>query len=245
MEEFGSISFSFPAGFSETDRRALLETPMVVRWLRKMEREFRLSRVEFVSVDWMRREPHRALFAKLRADARDLSGRPTNGIVLLRGDAVGILVVLRVEGEAEPRLLLTRQARVPAAEPSLAEIPAGMMDGSESPREVAVREMKEETGLDVSEEELVDLLPAHPDGYLSSVGLMDERLYLFAYEKTVTADELRKICSGEFGLAEENEHIVLEAVPASRGAELQDGKSLTAWALWNLGRNAHQEGETR
>ena len=150
MEEFGSISFSFPAGFSESDRRALLETPMVVRWLRKMEREFRLSRVEFVSVDWMRREPRRALFAKLRADARDLSGRPTNGIVLLRGDAVGILVVLRVEGEAEPRLLLTRQARVPAAEPSLAEIPAGMMDGSESPREVAVREMKEETGLDAT-----------------------------------------------------------------------------------------------
>ena len=107
----------FPPGTSPEDKSDLLRTPMVRRWIDAMAERFSVSRVTIVSVDWTFRRPRRALFVKLRADARDRVGRPLNGIVLLRGDAVGILVVLRVEGEAEPRLLLVRQARVPAAEP--------------------------------------------------------------------------------------------------------------------------------
>ena len=232
----------FPPGTSPEDKSDLLSTPMVRRWIDAMAERFSVSRVAIVSVDWTFRRPRRALFVKLRADARDRVGRPLNGIVLLRGDAVGILVVLRVEGEAEPRLLLVRQARVPAAEPALAEIPAGMMDhGSENPLDVAVRELEEETGLKAAPSEMVDLLPNHPDGYLSSVGLMDERLFLYAWEKSVTRAELEEICRGEHGEGEENEFIALETVPASRGAELRDGKSLTAWLLWRARENERKE----
>lgn len=60
------------------------------------------------------------------------------------------IVIYAVTAETQPRLVLIRQYRYPV-DAFLYELPAGLVDGGETPGEAAAREMKEETGLDFTE----------------------------------------------------------------------------------------------
>lgn len=209
----------------------VLSSAPFVRWCNRLSSSFVVEGVEIETVDFTRSIPKKVLFIKLKASVRDRSGRLLHQIVLLRGDAVGILVVLKTAERGE-QLLMVRQPRVAVAEEAILEIPAGMIDPGETPREVALRELKEETGLLASPEELVDLLPDHPEGFFSSVGLLDERLFLFLYEKEATAEELRQLTGARFGVEAEGERITLELVSADDPSPLIDSKGLLAWLLW-------------
>ncbi len=73
--------------------------------------------------------------------------------------------------DRDDRLTLVRQRRVPV-DTSLLELPAGFIDGDESPLEAARRELAEETGLHGGEwAELVS--------FFTSAGFTDERVHLF------------------------------------------------------------------
>ena len=56
------------------------------------------------------------------------------------------IVIYGVKLEDEPKLVLIRQYRYPL-DTYIYELPAGLVDGDETPAQAAVREMKEETGL--------------------------------------------------------------------------------------------------
>ena len=56
------------------------------------------------------------------------------------------IVIYGVTTEDEPRLVLIKQYRYPL-DAYIYELPAGLVDGDETPAQAAVREMKEETGL--------------------------------------------------------------------------------------------------
>ena len=56
------------------------------------------------------------------------------------------IVIYGVKLEDEPKLVLIRQYRYPL-DAYIYELPAGLVDGDETPAQAAVREMKEETGL--------------------------------------------------------------------------------------------------
>lgn len=60
------------------------------------------------------------------------------------------IVIYAVTAEEEPKLVLIRQYRYPL-DAYLYELPAGLIDGEETPGMAAAREMKEETGLDFTE----------------------------------------------------------------------------------------------
>lgn len=60
------------------------------------------------------------------------------------------IVVYAVTAESQPRLVLIRQYRYPV-DAYIYELPAGLIDGDETPGMAAAREMKEETGLDFAE----------------------------------------------------------------------------------------------
>lgn len=60
------------------------------------------------------------------------------------------IVIYALTDEADPRLVLIRQYRYPM-DAYLYELPAGLVDAGETPAQAAVREMKEETGLDFTE----------------------------------------------------------------------------------------------
>ena len=71
----------------------------------------------------------------------------------------------------EPQILLLRQFRY-AAGGYLYEIPAGRLDGNESPEECAVRELKEETGCTAEHIEPLTTI-------LTTPGFTDEVIHLF------------------------------------------------------------------
>ncbi len=94
-------------------------------------------------------------------DAIDTKGRDFAYYFASRNDEADIRIrtrSLRPEGiviygiteEEAPRLVLIRQYRYPL-DAFIYELPAGLVDGDETPGQAAAREMKEETGLDFVE----------------------------------------------------------------------------------------------
>lgn len=93
-------------------------------------------------------------------DAVDTEGRDFNYYFASRNDENDIkmkthdvkpegIVIYGVKLETEPKLVLIRQYRYPL-DAYIYELPAGLVDGDETPAEAAVREMREETGMEMT-----------------------------------------------------------------------------------------------
>lgn len=142
---------------------------------------------------------------------------------------------------------MTLQPRIPAGSLSFCEIPAGMLDDSGSFSGGAAKEIEEETGMKVSQDELVDLTalalendPQSADGEqlhkatYPSAGGSDEFIPIFLHQKRVPREQLKEWQGKLTGLRDHGEKITLKVV---RLEELwreggRDGKSLAAWALY-------------
>lgn len=228
------IEYSFSDEIAEADRRIVLESPLFKNWLSRTEKKFVISKIHFSSVDF-RFNNHAPLFIKLTATATLPDGRPVHGIVLVRGDAVGVLVVLRAEGK--PYLLLVRQPRFAISEPESLEMPAGILDWSSDFRKVALSELKEEAMIDATDEELIDLTGFYTagklDGHAGSCGLLDERIRLYAIERTVTLDELHRLDGRNQEYTNENEWIRTVVLPYEEAGKMFiDSKNLVAMFLY-------------
>ena len=215
------------------------------QWVKSLDPRFAVSAIALQCVDLF---GPRVGFLKFVATAT-FAGRPVPGVVFLRGGAVAVLPVLRCGGARG--VVCCRQPRLAVGRHYL-EIPAGMLDGSGAFSGVAAKEMKEETGLAITEAELVDLTAlaycgegggagggggggadgSVGEGMYPSVGACDEFLRLLYFAKDVEPDFLRELQGRVAGNAEENEVIHIELV---RYEELwkrcSDGKSLAAMIL--------------
>ena len=228
------IEYSFSSEIAEADRPVVLESRIYREWLEASQKKFVVTKVHFSSVDFLRkgRQP---LFIKLTATATLPDGRPVHGIVLVRGNAVGILVVLRCEGKKY--LLLVRQPRFAISEQASLEIPAGILDWTGDYRKVALSELKEEAQIDAEESELIDLMDfwyqGKSDGFAASCGLLDERIRLYAIERDVTPEQLRAMDGKDQQYTEEIEWIRTEVLPYEEAArQFVDGKNLIALFLY-------------
>lgn len=228
------IEYSFSSEIAEADRPVVLESRIYREWLEASQKKFVVTKVHFSSVDFLRkgRQP---LFIKLTATATLPDGRPVHGIVLVRGNAVGILVVLRCEGKKY--LLLVRQPRFAISEQASLEIPAGILDWTRDYRKVALSELKEEAQIDAEESELIDLMDfwyqGKSDGFAASCGLLDERIRLYAIERDVTPEQLRAMDGKDQQYTEEIEWIRTEVLPYEEAArQFVDGKNLIALFLY-------------
>jgi 8-oxo-dGTP pyrophosphatase MutT (NUDIX family) len=86
-------------------------------------------------------------------------------------DAVFIVATIQIDGE--PHLLVTAEYRHPIQARELA-LPAGLIDGDETPESAAIRELKEETGYRVTKVNRVS------PNLFTSAGLTDESfVYVF------------------------------------------------------------------
>jgi len=151
------------------------------------------------------------------------------GIAFLRGPSVAILVILHHKESGVDYVLLTTQPRVPIADPNYIECPAGMMDGDSNFAGKAALELKQETGLTISQSQIRKLGKMIP-----SAGGCDETIDLFLYKAEKTADEFSELQGKATGELSENEDIVLNLMPlaAVRTAILDgaitDAKLITA-----------------
>ena len=108
-----NIEYSFATDIPESDYQIIVDCPFFKDWIAKARKDFAVTHIHVDSVDYFSRV-HRPLFIKITATATLPDGRPVHGVVLLRGNAVGVLVVLRCEGKKY--LLLVRQPRLAITE---------------------------------------------------------------------------------------------------------------------------------
>lgn len=228
------IEYSFSDEILEEDRTAVLSSELFKSWLTRTEKKFIVSKIHFSSVDF-RFSNHAPLFIKLTATATLPDGKPVHGIVLVRGNAVGVLVVLRCEGK--PYLLLVRQPRFAISETESLEMPAGILDWSSDYRKVALSELEEEAMIHATDDELIDLTGFYTDGKLDghagSCGLLDERIRLYAIERNVSAKELRRLDGRTQEYTNENEWIKTVVLPYEEAGKLfTDSKNLVAMFMY-------------
>jgi ADP-ribose pyrophosphatase len=130
--------------------------------------------------------------------------------------AAAVLPFLDDPSEVNPRVVLIRQFRH-AADAFIYEIPAGRLDGDESPESCAARELSEETGYRAATFERLSTIYTTP-------GFIDERIHLFLARGLTAGDHDRE--PDEFLELHELEWLqVLEMV---RRGEIVDGKTLGA-----------------
>lgn len=228
------IEYTFAAEIAEADKSILLNSRIYKEWLEKSQEKFTVKKVHFASADFLLkgRQP---LFIKLEATAFLPDGRPVHGIVLVRGNAVGVLVVLRCEGK--PYLLLVRQPRFAISEQASLEIPAGILDWTGDYRKVALSELEEEAQIVAEDSELIDLTEfwyqGASVGFAGSCGLLDERIRLYAIERDVTREELKAMDGKDQKYTEEIEWIRTEVLPYEEAArKFVDGKNLIALFMY-------------
>ena len=181
-------------------------------------------------------------FVKLSAAVSNAAGESLPGIALLRGPSVAMLVMLIPEDSDERYVLLTVQPRVAAGSLGFVELPAGMVDDGTFAG-AAAKEIEEEIGLVIKEDELVNLsalaeaAPSEeglPAAMFPSAGGCDEHITIYSYEKRIPRSQLQEWSGKLTGLRGRGEKITLKVVPMrdlwKEGA--RDAKCLSAVALW-------------
>lgn len=144
-----------------------------------------------------------ALFALLLLDATTPEGEKIPPICFLKGLVVCVLVCLIDEATGERYNLLVKQRRI-ATGGFIYEQVAGMVDGDDDPHAVAVREVAEETGLEVRPEQVILLneKPLYP-----STGTSDEALFYYYCELTMSREKIFSYDANETGVEAEHEKI--------------------------------------
>lgn len=219
---------------------------------------YKLRKVTIQAVD--RFGGGRLGFIKLRADVSTDDKQKFPGSVFLRGGSVAMLLVLRPKGtesqndEDEEFVILTSQPRIPAGTLTFTEIPAGMLDDSGTFSGAAAKEIQEETGLEINEDELIDMtaLAANASAedeknaegsrdedvlqkaIYPSPGGSDEFIPLFLARKTMPRGEIEALQGKLTGLRDHGEKISLKIVKLRDVWKVagRDAKTLSALYLY-------------
>lgn len=164
-----------------------------------------VHQVEIISD--IRKKNGELLFALLNTDVRSPEGTKLPNIAFIRGHACVIVMLLKNKETGEEKFLMVRQRRIGNGQLSL-EFPAGMLDyNTDDPVGVAVKEMYEETGLNVTRS---DIFPLSEQLLYSSAGASDEGIYFFGCVKTLDNQSYMSFQKRICGNPDENEHIEVE-----------------------------------
>ncbi len=231
------VKESFSSEILYQDQALLQKCCLYQRWLQRSMLAFEVNEVRFLTSLIVQREglPH-VLFLQIEVKAKHSVGGEFTNTLFLRGEAVGVLVVLNCLDKKYT--LLVEQPRLGPGVKWCAEIPAGMLDNNENVVEVAIKELKEETGLDVKSNEVKPLQMnglSGSESFSVSVGASDERIHLYYIERSLSTSELNELEGQIHGCAQENETIRLSVcVFEDAPKRMTDGKSLQAWMRYKL-----------
>lgn len=155
-----------------------------------------------------------ALFSLVMLDADTPEGDKIPPICFIKGEVVCVCIVLIDKATKEKYLLLVKQRRI-AEGGYTYEHPAGMVDGTKTPLEIAVMEVREETGIIVTENDLIDLSPNKR--LFPSTGTSDEAMYFYFCEIELDKKEIESFENKEMGTAYEFERITTHVYPFVEG----------------------------
>ena len=221
---------------------------------------YSLKSIDIQSVDFFGGQ--RIGFLKLKAVVSNDEGEHFPGSIFMRGGSVAMLIILTLsdakspakQDQSEEYAILTVQPRIPAGSLSFIELPAGMIDDCGTFAGAAAKEIQEETGLEISSDELVDLTqlagqvgpPASKDNagwdeerlqdaIYPSPGGSDEFIPIFLARKSLTIKEIDELKGKLTGLRDHGEKISLKVVKLAEvwNVAFRDGKTLAAMALYD------------
>ena len=144
-----------------------------------------------------------ALFSLVLVDAATPEGDKIPPICFLKGEVVSVLVCLIDRETKEKFILLVKQRRI-CNGGYIYEQVAGMVDGTDDPHDVAVRETEEETGVKVAKSQ-VHLLNKEP--HYVSTGTSDEAMYFYYCELEMDRAEIDSHHDRKMGIEHEHERI--------------------------------------
>lgn len=186
------------------------------RWKQKLvENKLEIRKVEEVYT--RRNHKGEILFSTLMLDAVTPEGNKIPPICFLKGDVVCILVCLIETDTKEKNLLLVKQRRIASGELTY-EHPAGMVDGTKTAADICVQEVFEETGIEITKEQLLDLSKGKP--YYPSTGTSDEAMFFFACELELSKSEIEAFENQQHGTNEEHEFITTHVLPFRQAHQL-------------------------
>ena len=193
-------------------------------------------------------------FLKFKATVSNDNGEKIPGAVFMRGGSVAMLIILTPTdskpNDGEEYVILTLQPRIAAGSLSFVELPAGMLDDSGTFAGAAAKEIEEEPGHSIREDEIVDMTELAVDALTPreresgteehlqkasypSPGGSDEFIPILMARKQMKREEINGLKGRLTGLREHGEKITLRVVRLKDlwkvGA--RDGKTLVAVAL--------------
>ena len=174
----------------------------ILNWITDVSRSGCTIR-DIKKINEIRKKNGQLLFALLDVDVLSADGTRLPNIVFIRGHACIIITLLKNSDTKEEKFLMIRQWRIGNGQLSL-EFPAGMLDEEENPVAVAVRELHEETGLIVTEE---DLFPLTDKLLFSSAGASDEGVFYYGCIKQLDDKSFCTFRDRKSGNPDEGENI--------------------------------------
>ncbi len=166
-------------------KEALQDAPKFRFWKGQMEANG--LKINDIKDHYVRyRHNGEVLFAMLEIDADTPEGDKIPPALFLKGHAASVLVCLIDEDTKEKFAVLVKQRRIADGSHTY-EHPAGMVDASDAPDEVAARELGEEIGLTATADELTKL---NPKLWFPSTGTSDEAMHFFYIEKEMSREEI-------------------------------------------------------
>ncbi|CAN0841691.1 Nudix hydrolase 14, chloroplastic [Linum grandiflorum] len=222
-----------------------IDSSLLKQWLHNLQSEsgilansdLMLKQVLVQGVDMFGR---RVGFVKFKADILDKkTGTKVPGVVFARGPAVTVLILLDCEDKTYA--VLTEQVRVPTGKVVL-ELPAGMLDDDKGDFVgTAIREVEEETGIQLKLEDMVDLTafldPSTGQRVIPSPGGCDEEISVFLYRGSVAKEVITQLQGKETGLRDRGEMIKVRVVDYDTLWRMTaDAKALMAIALYEMAK---------
>ncbi|MCA0363574.1 MAG: NUDIX hydrolase [Bacteroidetes bacterium] len=157
-----------------------------------------------------RRYNGEVLFSLLMLDAETPEGDKIPPVCFLKGEVVSILISLIDELTKEKYLILVKQRRI--AEGGFTyEHPAGMVDGTITPAQIALQEVKEETGIEITPGQLFPL--QNGTRLFPSTGTSDECMYFYFCELVLPKTKIDELNNKNMGTDYEFERITTVVLP--------------------------------
>jgi len=133
-------------------------------------------------------------------------------------------------------VVLTEQPRIPVPSLAFPEIPAGMLDGSGNFTGKASEEIKEEIGIIIQDQDLIDMTElAYGNQYKGaypSPGGSDEFIRLCLCIKDMNTNDIKQLEGKLCGLRDHGESIVVRLIKLNELWKIPDMKALSALSLY-------------
>lgn len=158
--------------------------------------------------------------------------------ILLKGDSAIVIPLFHCTEDNQYYTLFVEQRRIGMGGEHSLEFPGGMVDEGQTPQETALKELREELGIQVQMDELSLLFPSP---LYVCTSMLDERIYFYYFEKEMALKEIMLFDGKHSGVDVENEFLTIRCKKISEAWKINNVVCSSALKLLeeNLNKKFH------